>query len=178
MAYQRIHSHPGRGPAQAGLQRAHQQDQARRRRRSTGPCPALRRLTASCRPPPDSGCLCQGLGQEEALATRRENSGLQDEGGRPTRDQAGYPRRLGGDSLTVPRNDSGLVGRGHVRLPEGICAARADRGALLPAGPGGSVLRHLPPDYYDRQTWPEFHRSPPGEHGVYLLLLPQLRGEL
>lgn len=110
------------------------------------------------------------MGQEEALATlRRENLALQDEEA-ALLDQAGYPPdALEETPLLSPVQRPGLAGRGHVRLPEGPVPPGADRGALLPAGPGGSVLRHLPPGLLRPADLAGVPPLSPGEHGVYPL---------
>ena len=75
-------------------QRAHQQDQARRRAEIYRALPRTAEIDRQLRqtaPRILAAALRQGLGQEEALATlRRENLALQDEEA-ALLDQAGYP---------------------------------------------------------------------------------------
>lgn len=163
-------------------QRAHQQDQARRRAEIYRALPRTAEIDRQLRqtaPRILAAALRQGLGQEEALATlRRENLALQDEEA-ALLDQAGYPPDALEETPYCPLcNDRGWRGAAMCDCLEGPVPPGADRGALLPAGPGGSVLRHLPPGLLRPADLAGVPPLSPGEHGVYPLLLPQLRGEL
>ena len=162
-------------------QRAHQQDQARRRAEIYRALPRTAEIDRQLRqtaPRILAAALRQGLGQEEALATlRRENLALQDEEA-ALLDQAGYPPDALEETPYCPLcNDRGWRGAAMCDCLKDLCRQEqiAELSSLLDLGDQSFDTFRL--DYYDRQTWPEFHRSP-GEHGVYPLLLPQLRGEL
>ena len=95
-------------------QRAHQQDQARRRAEIYRALPRTAEIDRQLRqtaPRILAAALRQGLGQEEALATlRRGEPGPPGRGGRPTGPGRLPPRRLGGDPLLSPVQRPGLAG--------------------------------------------------------------------
>ncbi len=162
-------------------QRANQLDQARRRAEiwalpRTAEIDRQLRRTA---PRILAAALRQGLGQEEALAAlRRENLALQDEEA-ALLDQAGYPPDALEETPYCPLcNDRGWRGAAMCDCLKDLCRQEqiAELSSLLDLGDQSFDTFRL--DYYDRQTWPEFQPLSPGEHGVYPLLLPQLRGEL
>ena len=162
-------------------QRAHQQDQARRRAEIYRALPRTAEIDRQLRqtaPRILAAALRQGLGQEEALATlRRENLALQDEEA-ALLDQAGYPPDALEETPYCPLcNDRGWRGAAMCDCLKDLCRQEqiAELSSLLDLGDQSFDTFRL--DYYDRQTWPEVPPLSPGD-GVYPLLLPQLRGEL
>ena len=101
------------------------------------------------------------MGQEEALATlRRENLALQDEEA-ALLDQAGYPPDALEETPYCPLcNDRGWRGAAMCDCLKDLCRQEqiAELSSLLDLGDQSFDTFRL--DYYDRQTWPEFHRSP------------------
>lgn len=145
-------------------QRAHQQDQARRRAEIYRALPRTAEIDRQLRqtaPRILAAALRQGLGQEEALATlRRENLALQDEEA-ALLDQAGYPPDALEETPYCPLcNDRGWRGAAMCDCLKDLCRQEqiAELSSLLDLGDQSFDTFRL--DYYDRQTWPEFHRSP------------------
>ena len=145
-------------------QRDHQQDQARRRAEIYRALPRTAEIDRQLRqtaPRILAAALRQGLGQEEALATlRRENLALQDEEA-ALLDQAGYPPDALEETPYCPLcNDRGWRGAAMCDCLKDLCRQEqiAELSSLLDLGDQSFDTFRL--DYYDRQTWPEFHRSP------------------
>ena len=145
-------------------QRAHQQDQARRRAEIYRALPRTAEIDRQLRqtaPRILAAALRQGLGQEEALAAlRRENLALQDEEA-ALLDQAGYPPDALEETPYCPLcNDRGWRGAAMCDCLKDLCRQEqiAELSSLLDLGDQSFDTFRL--DYYDRQTWPEFHRSP------------------
>lgn len=145
-------------------QRAHQQDQARRRAEIYRALPRTAEIDRQLRqtaPRILAAALRQGLGQEEALAAlRRENLALQDEEA-ALLDQAGYPPDALEETPYCPLcNDRGWRGAAMCDCLKDLCRQEqiAELSSLLDLGDQSFDTFRL--DYYDRQPWPEFHRSP------------------
>ena len=121
-------------------QRAHQQDQARRRAEIYRALPRTAEIDRQLRqtaPRILAAALRQGLGQEEALATlRRENLALQDEEA-ALLDQAGYPPDALEETPYCPLcNDRGWRGAAMCDCLKDLCRQEqiAELSSLLDLG--------------------------------------------
>ena len=105
--------------------------------------------------------LRQGLGREETLAKlRRENLALQDEEAALLH-EAGYPPDALDETPFCPLcNDRGWKGPKMCSCLKSLCQQEqiAELSSLLDLGDQSFNTFRL--DYYDRQVWPEFRRSP------------------
>lgn len=145
-------------------QEAHQQAQARRRAEIYRTLPRTQEIDRQLRqtaPRILALSLRQGLGQQEALAAlRRENLALQDEEA-ALLDKAGYPADALEETPFCPLcSDRGWQGRDMCRCLKDLCRQEqiAELSSLLNLGDQSFETFRL--DYYDRQLWPEFQRSP------------------
>lgn len=145
-------------------QKAHQQAQARRRAEIYRALPRAAEIDRQLRqtaPRILALSLRQGLGQEEALAAlRRENLALQDEEA-ALLDQAGFPHDALDETPYCPLcGDRGWQGPAMCQCLKDLCRQEqiAELSSLLNLGDQSFETFRL--DYYDRQTWPDFQRSP------------------
>ncbi len=145
-------------------QKAHQQAQARRRAEIYRALPRAAEIDRQLRqtaPRILALSLRQGLGQEEALAAlRRENLALQDEEA-ALLDQAGFPHDALDETPYCPLcGDRGWQGPAMCQCLKELCRQEqiAELSSLLNLGDQSFETFRL--DYYDRQTWPDFQRSP------------------
>ena len=145
-------------------QKAHQQAQARRRAEIYRALPRAAEIDRQLRqtaPRILALSLRQGLGQEESLAAlRRENLALQDEEA-ALLDQAGFPHDALDETPYCPLcGDRGWQGPAMCQCLKDLCRQEqiAELSSLLNLGDQSFETFRL--DYYDRQTWPDFQRSP------------------
>ena len=145
-------------------QEAHRAQQQQRREHIFRALPRTREIERTLRqtaPRILAASLKQGLGQEEALAAlRRENLALQDEEAALLA-QEGFPPDALDDQPFCPLcNDRGWKGPAMCRCLADLCRQEQiqELSSLLNLGEQSFETFRL--DYYDRQTWPEFKRSP------------------
>ena len=153
-------------------QKAHQEAQAHRRAEIYQALPRTAEIDRQLRqtaPRILALSLRQGLGQQEALdALRRENLALQDEEA-ALLDQAGYPIDALDETPYCPLcGDRGWQGSAMCRCLKELCRQEqiVELSSLLNLGDQSFETFRL--DYYDRQVWPEYHRSP--REGMELVL--------
>ncbi len=153
-------------------QKAHQEAQARRRGEIYRTLPRVAEIDRQLRqtaPRILALSLRQGLGQQEALAAlRQENLALQDEEA-ALLDGAGYPTDALDETPYCPLcHDRGWQGPTMCQCLKDLCRQEqiAELSSLLNLGDQSFETFRL--DYYDRQVWPEYHRSP--REGMELVL--------
>ena len=145
-------------------QQAHRDRQDRQRRAIYQALPRTEEIDRQLRttaPKILAASLRQGLGREETLAKlRRENLALQDEEAALLH-EAGYPPDALDETPFCPLcNDRGWKGPKMCSCLKSLCQQEqiAELSSLLDLGDQSFNTFRL--DYYDRQVWPEFRRSP------------------
>ena len=145
-------------------QQAHRDRQDRQRRAIYQALPRTEEIDRQLRttaPKILAASLRQGLGREETLAKlRRENLALQDEEAALLH-EAGYsPDALDETPFCPLCNDRGWKGPKMCSCLKSLCQQEqiAELSSLLDLGDQSFNTFRL--DYYDRQVWPEFRRSP------------------
>lgn len=145
-------------------QREHQQAQQRRRTEIYRTLPRTEEIDRRLRqtaPRILAASLRQGLDQEQALAAlRRENLALQEEETALLK-QAGYPPDALTETPYCPLcDDRGWKGTVMCSCLKDLCRQEqiAQLSSMLDLGDQSFDTFRL--DYYDRQVWPQFRRSP------------------
>ncbi len=147
-----------------GQVKAHRQQREALRQRVFEKLPQARALDQQLRqtaPKILAAALRQGLDQQAALAAlRRENLALQDQLA-ALLDQEGFPHDALEDTPLCPLcNDRGWRGSAMCTCLEGLCRQEQIRDLSSLLDLGEQSFDNFRLDYYDRQVWPDFKRSP------------------